>query len=224
MFLRVLFLLLLAANVGLAAWLSLAPVPPPPPAPPAADPGVPVLRLLSEVQPPDPEAAAAELAAAPATPAEEALDQCVRLGPFMAQSDLRRAMDALTPRVKRIQFHEDRQRQPRGFLVYLAAPPNRDEALRVARRLSAKGVRDYYVVTAGEQQNSISLGLFKERTNAEKRQVDLRELGFEAEIVERADELPVYWLDYAIAPETSMSWRDALPDFPDLREEPVSCS
>ena len=133
-------------------------------------------------------------------------------------------MNALTPQVKRIQYAEDRQRQSRGFLVYLPAPATREEALSVARRLSGKGVRDYYVVTAGDQQNSISLGLFKARANAEKRRTDLQALGFETEISERADELPVYWLDYAVAPDASLNWRELMPDLLDVNEQLVPCS
>ena len=224
MLLRVLFLLLLAANVGAAAWIYLAPPPPPPIPPPAADAGVRKLELLSELEPQRPESAAQELAAAPTTPEEEARDRCARLGPFATQVDLRRAMNALTPLVKRIQYAEDRQRQSRGFLVYLPAPASREDALALARRLSSKGVRDYYVVTAGEQQNSISLGLFKARSNAEKRQADLKELGFDTEISERADELPVYWLDYAVAPDATLDWRELMPDLLDVNEQLVPCS
>jgi hypothetical protein len=218
-----LFLLLLAANVGVGAWIYLAPVPPPPAPPPAADVGVPKLALLSELETPRPESASAELASAPTTPEEEAKDRCVRLGPFATQVDLRRAVNALTPQVKRIQYREDRQRQSRGFLVFLPPPASREDALAVARRLSTKGVRDYYVVTAGEQQNSISLGLFKSKTNAEKRRDDLAALGFEADIAERADELPVYWLDYAIAPDATLNWRDLMPDLLDVNEQLVAC-
>jgi hypothetical protein len=224
MLLRVLFLLLLAANVGTAAWIYLSPPPPPPVPPPAADPGVRRLALLSELEPQRPESEAQELATAPTTPEEEARDRCARLGPFVTQVDLRRAMNALTPQVKRIQYAEDRQRQSRGFLVYLPAPATREDALALARRLSTSGVRDYYVVTAGDQQNSISLGLFKARTNAEKRQADLRGLGFETEISERADELPNYWLDYAVAPDATLNWRDQLPDLLDVNEQLVPCA
>ena len=224
MLLRLLFLLLLAANVGAAAWIYLAPPPPPPVAPPAADPGVRKLSLLSELEPQRPESAAQELAAAPATPEEEARDRCARLGPFVTQVELRRAMNALTPQVKRIQYAEDRQRQSRGYLVFLPAPASREDALAMARRLSSKGVRDYYVVTAGDQQNSISLGLFKARANADKRQAELRELGFETEVSERADELPIYWLDYAVAPDATLNWRDLLPDLLDIDEQLVPCA
>ena len=224
MFVRVVFLLLLAANVGVAAWLYLAPQRHAAVAvAPVADPGVPALQLLAENEPARPEASAAELAAAPSTPEEEARDRCVSLGPFGTQADLRRAMNALTPLVKRIQFRESRQNATRGFLVYLPAPSSREQSLAVARSLSAKGVRDYYVVTAGEQQNSISLGLFKDRNNAERRRGEVAALGFTPAIVERNEEAPVYWLDYALSPDAKLNWREKLGNPSDVGEQSSAC-
>jgi len=147
----------------------------------------------------------------------------VSLGPFGTQADLRRAMNALTPLVKRIQFRESRQNATRGFLVYLPAPNSREQSLAAARSLSAKGVRDYYVVTAGEQQNSISLGLFKDRNNAERRRAQVAALGFAPAIVERNEEAPVYWLDYALAPDAKLNWREKLGNPADVAEQSAAC-
>jgi cell division septation protein DedD len=218
---RILFLLLLAANVGVAAWLFIAPRPSGLQLP-DTDPGVAPLVLLSERDSAGAEAAA-ELAAAPETTEQAKADRCLSLGPFPTQSDLRRAMNALTPQVKRIQFREAHTSQSRGFLVYLPAPATREEALAVARQLSARGVRDYYVVTAGDQQNTISLGLFRERNNAERRRGEIAALGFAPAITERLETLPVYWLDFAIAADSTFNWRDRLPDLLDIGERSVAC-
>lgn len=218
MFSRILFVLLLAANIGMGAWLYVAPAAP---TLPPTDPGVAPLVLLAERD--GAGANAAELASAPVDPAAAARDRCLRLGPFPSQADLRRAMTNLTPQVERLQFRETRTRQSRGFLVFLAAPATRAEALAVARELSARGVRDYYVVTAGNQQNSISLGLFRERANADRRRAEIAGLGFAPEVTERVEDLPVYWLDVAVRPDAPFDWRDHLPDFLGIRDEPIGC-
>ena len=194
MFSRILFVLLLAANIGMGAWLYVAPAAP---TLPPTDPGVAPLVLLAERD--GAGANTAELASAPVDPAAAARDRCLRLGPFPSQADLRRAMTNLTPQVERLQFRETRTRQSRGFLVFLAAPATRTEALAVARELSARGVRDYYVVTAGEQQNTVSLGLFRDQGNAERRRAEIAALGLEPEIATRTEDLPQYWLDFALA-------------------------
>ena len=220
MFSRILFLLLFAANLGLAAWLWLAPLPLRG-APPVVDPGVARLTLLSEQG--DSLANTAELASPPLSLDELRELSCTRLGPFPSQADLRRAMTVLTPLTERIQFRETRVSKSRGFWVYLPAFGTRDQALSKARELSSKGIRDYYVVTAGDQQNTISLGLFRDRANADNRRRELADLGFQAQLIERRDQAPEYWLEYATRPNQPFEWRDRVPDVGELRAEPTPC-
>jgi hypothetical protein len=73
MFVRALFLLLLAANLGAASWLVFAPSMHAAPAP-ASDPGVPKLALLSERDRGDD--ASAEMAAPPESRADIGNDEC----------------------------------------------------------------------------------------------------------------------------------------------------
>ncbi len=171
MFIRVLCLLLLALNIGAGCWLYFAP-PASHTALAVTDPGVPKLVLLSET---DRTAAApvAEMASPPETPADLRRDVCASIGPFASQADVRAALNALTPLVARIQFRELQINEPRGLWVYLPAPANREQALEMARQLSNKGVHDYYVVTAGDQPNTISLGVFRDSVNAEKRRSEI---------------------------------------------------
>src|SRR5438270_4076982 len=104
MFIRILFLLLLALNIGAACWLYFAPQTNAAEIP-AVDPGVPRLALLSEQ---DRGAAvnSAELAAAPERRADLRNDRCVPIGPFATPADMRAALNALTPLVPRIQYRE----------------------------------------------------------------------------------------------------------------------
>ena len=194
MFVRALFMLLLALNIGGACWLAFANRPPADVAP-ATDPGVPRLELLAERDGDD----HAELASAPESPADLANDQCRRFGPFPTQAEARAAMTALTPLTKRIRVREEHATQTRGYWVYLPAMPTREQALATARALAAKSVHDYYVVTAGDQQNTISLGLFRDQGNAERRRAEIAALGFSPKVNTRTEDLPVYWLDFALA-------------------------
>jgi len=214
MFLRLLFLLLLALNLGAGAWLLFGRVPARA-LPPAADPGVTELRLLSE----QPNKAPA--ASAPAAPA--AAETCTTLGAFTTSVDMRAAMQALSPHVARIQYHEEQVSHSHGFWVYLPATADREAALGEARKLAGKGINDYYVVTAGDAQNTISLGLFDNESNAQNRVATLKQLGFPAQVKQRIDTEPAYWVDYAVKAETSFEWQTWLPGRSDLQAKPIDC-
>lgn len=214
---RVLVLTLLVVNLSVAGWLLLGPQPPAEPLLPRNDPGIPPLVLLSER---DGLADSTEIGAAGASMAGE---RCYSLGPIATQAELRRAMTELSEQVLRQQFREQVTLQARGWQVYLPAMPSRDEALSTARRLSEAGVRDYYVVTAGDQQNTISLGLFREQANAQRRQQALVALGFPAEILTRTEPLTQYWIDIAVAPETRVDERLVSGLGTSIALAPVSC-
>src|SRR5437868_14821471 len=97
---RILFLLLLAMNIGVALWLYFAPQPRAH-AFVAADPGIPKLVLLSERERAN-EGSAAELASAPEAAAEPRNGVCTSIGPFPTQAAMRGALNALTPPVARL--------------------------------------------------------------------------------------------------------------------------
>jgi hypothetical protein len=216
-----LFLLLLALNIGVGCWLYFAPQTRTQ-AFAATDPGITRLVLLSEREHPG-EASAAELAAAPESAADLRNDTCVSIGPFPTQADMRAALNALTSAVTRIQYREAHATETRGYWVYLPALASREQALAAARQLSSKGVRDYYVVTAGDQQNTISLGLFHDQGNAEKRRNEIAVLGFKPEMIARTEELPVYWVDFAQDSHNPVNWRSRVSNQPDLRQQSVTC-
>lgn len=220
MFPRFLFLFLLALTLGGAGWIVFAP-PVEDEAEPLIEAGVARLVLLSERDgaPRQGDASSTKNAAG----GHAADDVCTSIGPFATQSDMRAAMQALTPQTRRIQFRNARATQSRGFWVYLPAGKTREEALGIARTLSAKGVRDYYVVTAGEQQNTVSLGLFREQANAERRRAEITAMGFAPELIQRTEELPVYWIDVAAEPGRTLEWRSRVTVGGDLREQAVAC-
>jgi len=221
MFVRVLFILLLAANLGAASWLVFAPSTQANQAP-VNDPGVPKLVLLSERDRGD--EATAELAAPPESRADLRNDECHSIGTFPTQADVLAAINMLTPLTRRIQFREAHATQARGYWVYLPALQTREQALAAARQLSSKGVRDYYVVTAGDQQNTISLGLFRDQANAERRRAEIAGLGFTPQSIARTEELPVYWLDYATDRTHPLDWRGKLgTGAAALREQAIEC-
>ena len=218
MILRSIVVLLVCLNLGVGIWWALRPeraVAPPPP----LEQGTGSLVLLGEAELPPP-SDASEVGAVP-VPMPDA-PVCHSLGPFATPAELRVAMNALTPRVGRIQFREVSATELRGYRVYLPAAGSREAALATARQLAARGVRDYYVVTAGAQENTVSLGLFRDLGNAEKRRDELSKQGFEAVLEPRTEDAAQWWIDYAAEP--GFDWRVLLPGRNDIDARPVDCA
>ncbi|HET6807288.1 MAG TPA: SPOR domain-containing protein [Frateuria sp.] len=210
MFLRLLFVLLIALNIAVGAWLLLGQddshgrsV---------TDPGVPMLHLLSE-QPAAPAPSPARPPApatvpAPAASTAVALEtRCLAIGPFDTPQDLRTARTSLAGPGVRMRSRQEQTTETRGWWVYLAAPGTRAQALALARRLEAAHVGDYFVMSSGDQPNAISLGLFKDPANARKRRDELTAAGFAAQIQERTGQVPEYWLDLVVADGARFDWR-----------------
>ena len=215
--LRALIVLLVCMNLGVGAWWAFHREPPPPDLP-ATERGIASLELLSEAERRGQLEGVAELNVAPEPLSDFPL--CQSLGPFTTPADLRRAMDRLTPLVGRIQFREVPTAALRGYRVYLPAAGNRAQALDTARALSLKGVTDYYVVTAGDQQNTISLGIFRDLANAQARRDELARIGYNAIVEARTEQVAQWWVD--IAARADFDWKTVLPE-PNLQAASAPC-
>jgi hypothetical protein len=82
-------------------------------------------------------------------------------------------------------------------------------------------VRDYYVVTAGAQENTVSLGLFRDLGNANNRREELAALGFQAVLEPRTEDAAQWWID--LAAEPGFDWRSRLPRSTGIEARPVAC-
>lgn len=278
MLLRLMFVLLIALNIAVAAWLLLGDT-----GTHAVDPtdaGVPTLKLLAELPasvsttalaeatttgasialpalrpvspapskaaPPKPVPAVASVPS-PKTKAPPSANQtallkpeskpiepeapssprrsyrCLAVGPFASQVDLRAARTAIAPRTVRSRQRQEQTSESHGWRVFLPTQPTRELALAQARRLEAKGIKDYFVVTAqGELQNSVALGLFHDPANARKRRDEVIAAGFPARMAERTETIPVWWLDVVVPEEGSADVRKSLRN-PAVSARPTGC-
>jgi hypothetical protein len=273
MLLRLLFVLLIALNIAVAAWLLLGESGSH--AVEAADKGVPELKLLTELPvaattaalpapssvglaakpaqastavapktalaPAEPAAAAkhpAETAAAspppkavaeaappsaPELPPAKRSYRCLAVGPFPTQVDLRNTRAALAAHTVRSRQRQEQTTESHGWRVFLPAQETREQALAQAKRLEAKGIKDYFVVSAqGELQNSVALGLFHDPANARKRRDEVIAAGFPARMSERTETTPVWWLDVVVPDDANNEIRRAIRT-PGATARPTGC-
>jgi len=219
MILRSLFLLLLLANLIFFAWANFIDVP----AGPAANDSlgrVPRLQLLGEARSQDRPAHPASSPAAqhslvPAgdptsgraaqPPLTQVADtgRCVTVGPFDDPEVAREASALLerhgfTPRSRT----EAGATGP-GYWVFVAGLESSSQAATALRRLERHGISDAKIMpVASTGGRRISVGLFSQRADAQRRALSVRRLGLDAHIDADLPASVVRWIDVGVGPGT----------------------
>ncbi len=121
---------------------------------------------------------------------------CYTLGPFLD----RQIADVTAAEIKAIGFPVTQrslvEREIKHYWIYLAPFKDDRAAQEASKKLAKNRVKDYFIVTAEENRNAISLGLFKRKGGAQRRARRISELGFQPEIEVRYRDRTYYWLDY----------------------------
>jgi hypothetical protein len=193
---RLLFLLVLAANLGFFAWTRfLAPPDPAVDRQPLAqqlDPHK--LRIVTErelarapsPQPPKPE---------PVAPAPEPVTiACLEWGSFSPADGTRAAqrLEALALGARLAQYRDE---ETARWWVHMPPQGSRAGALRKAAELRQLGVEDYFILQdAGPMRWALSLGVFSTENAAKAHLQALREKGVRTAIIDRREtRVPKVW-------------------------------
>ncbi len=204
---RYLFILLLLLNLGFYIWVERYTTVPTKNFI-AVDPGVTKLALLSENK------ATNLTAAGDSLPNQSTLVnnqqaelnfRCFAAGPYDSEATIQNAVEQIKTHVLKSSVRRLTTTQEVGYWVYLPALPSRAEALKKGRELAATFVKDYYVVTSGNNENSISLGLYREPFNADNRVAELNSKGFQVEKEIRLEQWPEFWLDFSISEDSEFN-------------------
>lgn len=124
------------------------------------------------------------------------INYCYSLGPINGESNLSAIENYLKNTQQVFTVREVDQHAVSAYWVFLGKFNNPDQAKQVAKSLKIKGVTGFFIVKSGDNENSLSLGYFKNPDDAHKRQNDLVALGFPAHIKPQTIAKKIYWIDY----------------------------
>jgi hypothetical protein len=188
---RRVFFALLFLNLAYFAWAHFLAVPARPQAN-ATSAHLPTVKLLEEVpQGPRPEASVKKTVALDP-------DACVSVGPFGDVDNSAKAAAVLKAKGFEPKQRAEAGETSAGYVVYVAGLASQAETDQLLVNIEKAGIRDAILMPAsGDAPRRISLGLFSERTRAEKRAQLARSLGFRADITERKLPTAIYWVDVA---------------------------
>lgn len=155
-------------------------------------------------------------------PQAAGVERCYTIGPLPTLLSQQRAEDRLRPFASDMRTRQTSADSDRGWWVYLPAS-NRAEATSLSRELAERGLEDYYVITSGAMENSVSVGLYSSIDNARARQARVRGLGFNAQLEVRRETIPQFWIDYRIDPEERSPWRFIVRSSPGSQHREIPC-
>jgi hypothetical protein len=128
----------------------------------------------------------------------ETPSQCFTLGPFTDAVAAATAVGVLTG--AGFQPH-DRQVDADvadAFLVYVPGLSDAAARRRALATLRSAGVRDAAVVTASDQTDRVSAGVFTQEARAELRAAQVRFAGLDAVVEARQRHISEHWLDFQV--------------------------
>ena len=195
---RLLFLLLLAANLAFFAWMGFLAPPDPAvdrlPLSQQLDPGKVRIVTASELAKVPPPAAPAPAKPKPAPPPPPPPIACLEWGSF-SPADATRAAQRLEPLALGARLAQVRGEETAGWWVYMPPQGNRAGALRKAAELKKLGVPDYFVVQdEGRWRWALSLGVFRAEEAAKAHLEALRAKGVKSALLgQRETRVPKAW-------------------------------
>lgn len=188
MLIRASIVLLIALNLGVAAWWLLRDAPPPP-APEPLPAGVVPLQLVDEAPAGAPAAAAGPPVAA---------RQCFSLGPFEDTLAATRAREGLDANAQ-VRLRREPIDSGQGWRVLIPPSDSMDAAQALAQRIGEAGFTDYLVMREGADARAIALGRYGSEATARRRVEAMADAGFEDAVAQPLGNAAQVWLDITAA-------------------------
>jgi hypothetical protein len=196
---RVVFFLLLIANLAFFGWAELVDAPQPAPTNEAYA-KLPRLKLVNEL-PADvarPSSGNARKTALEVTPEAP---RCLSIGPFDDQDSAMRSASKLREKGLTPRQRVEKGEISKGFWVYIGGLKTDDDVAKVLRTLEQSHVDDAHLMpdTAAGDAHQVSVGLFSERDRADRRAESVQKLGLQPEVAERKLPATLFWMDMDLA-------------------------
>lgn len=156
--------------------------------------------------------------------AESVQNTCLRFGPLPDEQQTTALADWFRSRQAAVRQRSSSPEDRSLFWVYLAPLGTEAGAREVLDELKKKGISDYRLISQGDLKNAVSLGLYSSQAAVNERLAELRHQGYKPVVVPYTGIGRVYWLDVNIPGGTS-ALQDVYQGFPShFNSVPVKCS
>jgi len=125
---------------------------------------------------------------------------CVTLGPFTANPDAESALAEYEGQGMRASLRTTQGQVFVGHWVQIRNIPDRDTGNAILAQLREGGLGDAYLVPTDEEGLKISLGLFGEKSRAERIELQAKSLDLQPDITPRMRDATVFFVDIGLPP------------------------
>ena len=118
---------------------------------------------------------------------------CRRIGPFRKKDTLLALMNALESDINSYEVHDETSTL-NAYRVTTLALASSEAAKVIESEMKKAGVKDIAILK-GEEGFSISLGLFRNKKSAYKRQAKIKKMGYDCKVVPKQMKKTIYWAE-----------------------------
>jgi len=120
---------------------------------------------------------------------------CFRFGPIPEELQANGLSDWFTSRNAKTRIRSRAEQARQLFWIYLAPRQSRQSALALLDELKGRGIRDYRLISHGNLQNAISLGIFSSQAAMNNRLDELQQKGYKPIVIPYDNLRRIYWVD-----------------------------
>ena len=126
---------------------------------------------------------------------------CTSVGPYKEQQELKQLIDELGQDIKQTEFRTKSETKT-SYLIVSDAFATSQAAEAGMKEMKAAGVKDIAMMKK-DSKNRIALGVYRQKTSAEKRVNDLTAQGYNVQMKPRHREIQSYWADMLYKPASA---------------------
>ncbi len=154
---------------------------------------------------------------------DEASSSCFSFGPVAEQQQANGLRDWFSIQGARAGVRHTDEQGRQLFWVYLSPQDSREDAMNTIRSIREKGISDFRLISKGDMQNAISMGVFSSQASVNRRLSELKQQGYKPVVVPYSDGKRVYWVDTQL-PDDEILQQKVFNDYPSrFSSVPVNC-
>ncbi len=128
--------------------------------------------------------------------AEEIIDNrlCYTIGPFKDKTRALEVSARYSSNDVKTELKSSQEKEYLGIMVYISNHKNRQAAVNTATALAKKGFNDSLIINESDKPNTLSLGVFGLKKNADRLIAKLKKLKYPVQSEPRYRERTIYWV------------------------------